>query len=138
MKVVHRVYLAGPDVFRSDALEHGQRLKAICRAYQLHGLLPLDNDLADGRRKSEFARCIFKANLDMIAAADALICNMTPFRGPGMDGGTAFEMGYGYALEKLVVGYTDDPRDYRTRVTATESSLPALSDSFGMTIEISA
>ena len=41
---------------------------------------------------------------------------MTPFRGPGMDGGTAFEIGYAYSEGKLIVGWSSDDRDYIDRV----------------------
>jgi hypothetical protein len=37
-----RIYLAGFDVFRPDALAHGETLKALCRAFGFEGLYPLD------------------------------------------------------------------------------------------------
>lgn len=37
------IYLAGPDVFRPDALTHGQNLKALCAEFGHRGLYPLDN-----------------------------------------------------------------------------------------------
>ncbi len=54
----------------------------------------------------------------MIRSCDALVANMTPFRGPSMDPGTAYEMGAAAALGKLVVGYTLDARSYVERVSA--------------------
>ena len=44
-----------------------------------------------------------------------LIANMAPLRGPGMDGGTAFEMGYAAALGIPIFAYTNDPRSYLGR-----------------------
>lgn len=38
--------------------------------------------------------------------ANAVIANITPFRGPGMDPGTAFEIGFMRALGKPVFCYT--------------------------------
>ena len=37
-----RVYLAGFDVFRRDAREHGARLVAWCEEYGFEGVYPLD------------------------------------------------------------------------------------------------
>ena len=41
---------------------------------------------------------------------------MTPFRGPSIDPGTAYEMGFMRALKRPVLGYRNDPRDYITRI----------------------
>src|SRR5690606_39043377 len=49
---------------------------------------------------------------------DLIIANMTPFRGPGMDAGTAFEMGFMRALGKPVLGYTNDGRLFAERTRA--------------------
>lgn len=57
----------------------------------------------------------------MIRACDAVVANMAPFRGPGMDGGTAYEMGVAAALGKLVVGYTPEPNSYVERVRRLHS-----------------
>ncbi|MCT0975824.1 nucleoside 2-deoxyribosyltransferase, partial [Pseudomonas aeruginosa] len=40
-----KLYLAGPDVFRADAVAHGEALKALCARYGFEGLYPLDNAL---------------------------------------------------------------------------------------------
>ena len=102
-----RLYLAGPDVFRHDAAEQGERLKALCLANGVEGLYPLDGKGADIRR-----RCI-----DMMDEADALVANITPFRGVHMDPGTAFEIGYAEAKGKRVFLWSDDPRMVAERVT---------------------
>lgn len=114
-----KVYLAGPEVFLADAAEIGARQKAICRKYGITAHFPLDAgiDLA-GLNPQDAARAIFLANLDAIDAADAVIANMTPFRGPGIDGGTAFEMGYAHAKEIPIYAYTNDPRTYLGRARA--------------------
>ena len=36
-----KLYLAGPDVFRADAVAHGEALKALCARYGFEGLYPL-------------------------------------------------------------------------------------------------
>ncbi|MGE0723852.1 MAG: nucleoside 2-deoxyribosyltransferase, partial [Alphaproteobacteria bacterium] len=44
------------------------------------------------------------------------IANLTPFRGPGADPGTAFEVGYMTALGKPAFGYTNTPGSTRARI----------------------
>jgi len=59
---------------------------------------------------------IYDANLDLIDGSDAVLANMTPFRGPSMDIGTGFEMGYAEGKGKPVFCYTDNMSLYETRV----------------------
>ena len=108
-----KVYLAGPDVFRSDAKEYGDRLKTICEEHGVQGLYPADMEI-DHNSLEPFgvAKSIFEANVELIHECDAVIANITPFRGPNMDVGTAFEIGYASALGKLIIGYTEDNRDF--------------------------
>ena len=125
-----RIYLAGPEVFLAGAHEIGERKKQICRKYGVDGHYPLDAavDLA-GLVPAEAARLIFQANITAIDDSDALIANMAPFRGPGLDGGTAFEMGYAAALGIPIYAYTNDPRTYLGRSRAL--GLVARVDEYG-------
>ena len=56
----------------------------------------------------------------MIDRADGVLADIGPFRGAGMDAGTAFEIGYAIAQQKPVVCYSDDLRPYLDRVRALE------------------
>lgn len=104
-----KIYLAGPDVFLPNAHARGAELKTLCIAHGAVGLFPLDNEITDQVAGSiSHARAIRAANMELIAQSDAVLANMTPFRGPSMDVGTAYEMGAGAALGKVVVGYTLD------------------------------
>ncbi|MDQ0510752.1 nucleoside 2-deoxyribosyltransferase [Ancylobacter amanitiformis] len=103
-----RLYLAGPDVFRPDAAAEGERLKRLCREAGLEGLYPLDGQGDDIRRN-----CI-----DMIAQADGLVANISPFRGHHMDPGTAFEIGYAQALGKPVFTWSSERRPLAERIPA--------------------
>lgn len=131
-----QVYLAGPDVFLPDALEVGRRKVEICAAHGLTGLYPLDNVLDLSAADASLA--IFKANEAMIDAADAIIANLTPFRGAGADPGTVYELGYAAGRRKLCLGYSNDPVDYAARVrrlnevTARDG---VLVDAEGLTVE---
>ncbi|WP_241023318.1 nucleoside 2-deoxyribosyltransferase [Paraburkholderia sp. Ac-20340] len=104
-----RVYLAGFDVFRLDAVEHGARLVAACAEYGFEGLYPLDAQAPadlDGPRQAAW---IYRANIDAIRSADIVMANVDDFRGPGEpDSGTAFEIGFAAALGKEIWAYTTD------------------------------
>ena len=52
----------------------------------------------------------------MMDAADAIIANLTPFRGPGADSGTVYELGYMAGRGKPCFGYSNDPSLYADRV----------------------
>lgn len=101
-----RLYLAGPEVFRADAAEEGARLVALCEAAGAEGLFPLHAEGVDIRQ----------ACIDMIDAADALVANISPFRGVHMDPGTAFEIGYAEARGKPTFLWSDDPRPLTERL----------------------
>jgi nucleoside 2-deoxyribosyltransferase len=45
-----------------------------------------------------------------------VLANVTPFRGPSADVGTAWEMGYACGQGKPVVAYTDDFSAYQDKV----------------------
>ena len=101
------IYLAGPDVFLPDAVEVGRRKADICARYAVTGRYPLDNTIERGAADASLQ--IFKANEAMMDACDAIIANLTPFRGPGADPGTVYELGYMAANGKFCLGYSNDP-----------------------------
>lgn len=104
-----RIYLAGPGVFYADPMKECEKLKAICRSFGLEGIFPLDAALDISKlSKHEGARAIYDANIDLIRSCDGVMADMQAFRGPGMDGGTAFEMGFARALDLKIVGYDSD------------------------------
>jgi nucleoside 2-deoxyribosyltransferase len=101
-----KIYLAGPEVFLPNAVARGEELKILCATHGLIGLFPLDNELTSVEHGSHaMASAIRTANMELIKSCDGILANMTPFRGPSMDVGTAYEMGVGAALGKVVVGY---------------------------------
>lgn len=105
-----KLYLAGPDVFRSDATAWAGRVRELCRAAGHEALIPLDDDIP------ATAAAIYRSNLQRIAAADAVLANLNPFRGDEPDSGTCVEIGYALAFGKLVIGYADDLRPLRERL----------------------
>lgn len=111
-----RVYLAGFDVFRPDAVEHGRYLKALCDAHGLVGLYPFDNEVAPDLAAHQTARLICEANIAMIRNCDAVLANLNPFRGAEPDSGTAFEVGMAVALSKSVWAYFEDTGTLREQI----------------------
>jgi nucleoside 2-deoxyribosyltransferase len=116
------IYLAGPDVFLPDAHAMGALKKELCARHGFKGAFPLEAEFSlEGDRA--MSRAIFDANVATIRRADAVIANLTPFRGPSADAGTVFEVGAAFALGKPVFGYANVEGDYRSRVEAGYGAL---------------
>lgn len=132
-----KIYLAGPDVFLPDAVAIGRRKAAICARHGLIGLYPLDN--AVDLTSPDASLAIFKGNEAMMDAADAIIANLTPFRGPSADAGTVYELGYMAGRGKLCFAYSNDPAIYSERVArshaVTEAEAGHLIDGDGLAVE---
>lgn len=105
-----RVYLAGPEVFLADrGAAVGAEKRAICAAHRLSGVLPVEEGGPSG------VGCVndpvwfglYRGNEDLIRGCDALIANLTPFRGPSADPGTVFELGFMRGLGRPVLGYAN-------------------------------
>ena len=131
-----KIYLAGPDVFLPDAIEIGRRKAEICARHGVSGLYPLDN--AIDLKAGDASLRIFSGNEAMMDEACAIIANLTPFRGPGADAGTVYELGYMAGRGKLCLGYSNDPACYADRVrkfTAVTSRDGRLVDAQGLTVE---
>jgi nucleoside 2-deoxyribosyltransferase len=131
-----KVYLAGPDVFLPDSVDIGRRKVELCARYGLTGLYPLDNTIDIAANDASLQ--IFRGNETMMIAADAIIANLTPFRGPGADAGTVYELGYMAGRGKFCLGYSNDPSLYADRVrkfTEVTSRDGRLIDALGLTVE---
>lgn len=124
-----KLYLAGPDVFRADAVAWAGQARAQCRAAGHMALVPLDGDQTT-------AQGIFHQNLRLLDAADAVLANLTPFRGAEPDSGTCVEVGYALARGKRVIGYAEDLRPLRERLAALPAGDGAAwQDAHGNTVE---
>lgn len=93
-----KLYLAGPDVFRSDAAQWAERARTLCLEAGHEALVPLDG-------VETTAAGIYRANIGQIRAADAVLANLNAFRGCEPDSGTCVEVGYALALGKPVIAY---------------------------------
>ena len=110
-----RVYLAGPDVFFPDAIEIGNAKKRICAQFGFEGVFPLDANF-DALFKlgsaGDMGHATYDLMVELMDRCDLVIANLTPFRGPSMDVGTAVEIGYMYGCGKPVFGYTNVVKDF--------------------------
>lgn len=133
MNKPQRVYLAGPEVFFPEA-EHRRIVaskKRLLAAYGLEGIDPLDSELAASSYESPqaFGFGIYRANRDLMDSCQAIIANLSPFRGLSADPGTVFEVGYMVARNRMAFGFTMEPRNYFERAGSTPT------DHLGHTVE---
>lgn len=115
-----RIYLAGPEVFLANAQEIGERKRAVCARHGLIGIFPGDAapppDPALAPQDNGLA--ISQAMEAAMRGCDAMIVNLTPFRGVSADVGSVYEMGFMRGLGRPVFGYTHDTGCYRDRVVS--------------------
>lgn len=135
------IYLAGPEVFLPNAAEIGRHKKYLCAEYGFEGVFPIDVEL-DVRDKSrrEAGLVISAANEGLIRRCDLLIANITPFRGPSADVGTAYEMGFARGIGLMVCAYTNTSAPFTERTEKSSSHVSrdangVLKDENGMTVE---
>jgi nucleoside 2-deoxyribosyltransferase len=111
-----RAYLAGPDVFLSNAARLARCKERLCAEHDIIGVSPGDSGTGASQRGPTAARDIARANEALIRGCDLVIANCSPFRGVSMDAGTAFEIGFARALGKPVFGYSNVMSAYKQRV----------------------
>lgn len=116
-----KIYIAGFDVFRPDALARMEQQREILRTYGLEGLFPLDNEAGDAEE-------IYRGNIGMIERCDIVVANLNPFRGEEPDSGTAFEVGYACCAGKRVYGYLSEGRTLREKLGAFDDDGYAVED----------
>ncbi len=108
-----KVYVAGPDVFRNDYMTYVNEVKMLLTSHNLQGLFPTDTCVPkEITENAEIADFIYHSNIKLINQCDAVLANMSPFRGPSMDIGTGFEIGYAAALKKPIFGFSCMPKFY--------------------------
>jgi nucleoside 2-deoxyribosyltransferase len=113
-----RIYLAGPEVFLANAKEIGERKKDLCKKYGIEGIFPLDTESdTTGKKPKEIGLYISQINEKLISNCNAVIANITPFRGPSVDVGTAYEMGFAHGLGKKVFAYSNSALPFAERTT---------------------
>jgi nucleoside 2-deoxyribosyltransferase len=114
-KSIYYIYLAGPEVFLPDPIGAGIAKKAAINRlnedndwpFTLVGLYPMDNEVENFCPDHKTGIEIYHANISLMDKAHFITANMVRFRGPSMDVGTAFEMGYMAGVNKPVFAYYD-------------------------------
>jgi nucleoside 2-deoxyribosyltransferase len=129
MKRVASVFLAGPDAWFPDAAAHLARRDTLVRAA---GLAPVSvragAGLDEAGRTEVEARLVYADTLAALRGADAVIANLTPWRGVSCDPATAFQAGFAAALGKPVFAWLnvtdEDDAELRGRVEAMLGAMP--------------
>jgi nucleoside 2-deoxyribosyltransferase len=83
------------------------------------GFIPLspgDLQIPPAETKLEHGCNINAIDEQMMVEADAVIANLTPFRGIAADTGTSYELGFMCALGKPVFAYTNVAANHFTRI----------------------
>ena len=123
MRRIETLFLAGPDLWLPDADELFDRKRTLCEAAGFKAVSGRDAALVETEPSEAMAREIYATVLERLRGADAVIANLSPWRGPAADPGTAFEVGFAAALGKPVLAYlnTDDEgmAEHRLRIEAS-------------------
>ncbi|TMS99267.1 nucleoside 2-deoxyribosyltransferase [Apilactobacillus kunkeei] len=100
-----KLYLAGP-FFDDEQIDRIQRIeKALDNNPSVSEYFsPRNSNVNDGEEigSSQWSKDVFQLDVDEIKKADAVIA-IIDFVGDNVDSGTAFEIGYAYAIDKPVV-----------------------------------
>lgn len=128
-----RLYVAGPDVFRPNAVEHFTAMREICERYGFEPVIPLDGTETTSKQIAE-------GNFARLATVQCVAANLNPFRGSEPDSGTVAEAIIAARLHRIpVVGYMQDTRPMIDRLvdqgTAQQDDWGRIADRWGWTIE---
>lgn len=110
-----KLYLAGPDVFLPKAAAQAEAKCALCAEFGLRGIAPFNPDLDMNRPAYVLWRAIYEDDLAMMRESDAIIANLTPFRGASADAGTLVELGWFLGQGKPVFGYSNNAVPFTER-----------------------
>jgi nucleoside 2-deoxyribosyltransferase len=105
MRRIQTLYLSGPDTGFADAGAHDAARRALCEQAGFTPISPFGVAVAEQDRSEAMAREIYAGRMALLRGADAIVCNLTPLRGPGCDPGAAFEAGFMSGLGKPVFAY---------------------------------
>ena len=109
-------YLAGPDVFLSNAVAHAATKVGICQRAGLQGLPPLNEDTENATAGLEAWQAIYKKDVAMMEKSDIIIANLTPFAGASADAGTLIEVGWFLGRGKPIFGYSNTSENFESRM----------------------
>ncbi len=126
MRLINSVYLSGPDAYHADAELLMADKRALCAAAGFTPVTPDADALTEEDPSEAMAREIYAQRVSRLKEADAVIVNLTPFRGPGCDQAAAFEAGVMSGMGKPVFAYmnvtSEDEAELSARVEAYEGA----------------
>jgi nucleoside 2-deoxyribosyltransferase len=105
--VTIRVYLAGPEVFLPDARQQLDLKIALTREAGLIPVSPGDLAIPETPTPHERGLAISAIDEQLMDGADAIIANLTPYRGLAADPGTIYELGYMCGRGRLAYAYSN-------------------------------
>lgn len=95
-----RIYLAGP-FFNEKQLNNMKTLEDLCKLHNINGISPRKFMVLKPRAPLSDREKVFKENVRAIDTSNLVLACVDD-----KDTGTAWEMGYAYAMRKPVVAYT--------------------------------
>jgi nucleoside 2-deoxyribosyltransferase len=113
-----KVYLAGPEVFLSDARDVLDRKIRLTREFGFDPVAPGDLDIPPGRTRRELGENIYLVDRQLMLSSDAIIANLTPFRGLHADVGTVYELGFMCGRGKPAFAYSNVADTHYQRLLA--------------------
>ncbi len=102
------IYIAGP-LFTEGERFLLEKIDLICKKYQLLTYLPHRDAGLFKRDEKKEADFFFENDIKKLIESDIIIAVLN---GQDSDSGTSWEMGYGYARNKRIIGYINDIRVY--------------------------
>ena len=112
-----KIYLAGPEVFLPNAMAILEKKASLARSAGFTPLVPGDLEIPQAKTPQEKGTNIHRVDEQLMKSADAIIANLTPFRGISADIGTAFEVGFMRSLGKPVFAYSNVTDKYHERIS---------------------
>ena len=106
-----RIYIAAPLFSAAEKMFNSELKTALSPHFQV--FLPQEDGMlmveliARGVTASDASKCVFKGDIQAIAAVDAVVAVLD---GRSIDEGAAFELGYAFAIGKTCVALQTDTR----------------------------
>lgn len=133
MRPVRSIWLAGPEVWLPDFEVQASRQRALCLDSGFTGLTPDPIPHGAGEVGELEARELYAARMARLRQADAGVINLTPWRGPSVETGAAFEAGVLAGLGRPIFGYLNVADESQAEyVDRVESSVGAQRDEAGV------
>lgn len=125
-------YIAGPDVFLPDLIDHFAAKKEIMAKAGIKGIAPIDAQMDFGEMQTHalgngnnpyMRRSIYEADTGVMQSVRSGVFNLTPHHGVAGDSGTIFEMGYMTGKDDqlgrrpMVFAYSNEGNNLNARIS---------------------